>query len=100
MPPDEYRSEGTLSLSEVPYAGAKPFAYFLASEKVSRCKSETISRRYRRNGYTHRPTLTHEATDFDLPKHPNRMVKNEVVCRSIVGVNPLAKHLILFLICF
>ena len=25
MPPDGHRSEGTLSLSEVPYAGAKPF---------------------------------------------------------------------------
>ncbi|MNR39191.1 hypothetical protein D3C85_1573750 [compost metagenome] len=53
MPPDGHRSEGTPSPSEVPYAGAKPFAYFLAFEKVSRCKSETASGRYRRNGYVH-----------------------------------------------
>jgi hypothetical protein len=54
MPPDGHRSEGTPSLSEVPYAGAKPFAYFSAFGKVSRCKSETASRRYRRNGYVHK----------------------------------------------
>ncbi len=43
MPPDGHRSEGTLSFSEVPYAGAKPFGYFLAFEKGTRCKSETKS---------------------------------------------------------
>jgi hypothetical protein len=39
------------SLSEAPSGGAQPFASFLAFEKGSRCKSETISRRYRSNGY-------------------------------------------------
>ena len=33
--------------------GAKTFGYFLSFEKVTRCKSETISGRYRRNGYVH-----------------------------------------------
>jgi hypothetical protein len=52
MPLDGHRSEGTLSFSEVPYAGAKPFGSFLAFEKGTRCKSETIFSRYRSNGYT------------------------------------------------
>lgn len=51
MPPDGHRSEGTPSPGEVPYAGAKPFAYFSASGKVSRCKSETASSPNRSNGY-------------------------------------------------
>ena len=55
MPPDGHRSEGTLSLGEVPYAGAKPFAYFSAFGKVSRCKSETASGSTRSNGYTPNP---------------------------------------------
>jgi len=55
MPPDESRNEGTPSHSEVPNAGAKPFAYFLAFEKVSRCKSGTASRNTRKNGYTPNP---------------------------------------------
>ena len=52
MPPDGHRSEGTLSLSEVPYAGAKPFGLpFRRLEKVTRCKSETASGNTRSNGY-------------------------------------------------
>jgi hypothetical protein len=39
------------SLSEAPNGGAKPFGSFLAFEKGTRCKSETISSRYRSNGY-------------------------------------------------
>jgi hypothetical protein len=55
MPPDGHRSEGTLSLSEVPYAGAKPFGLpFRRLEKVTRCKSETASGVTRSNGYTHK----------------------------------------------
>ncbi len=54
-PPDGHRSEGTLSLSEVPYAGAKPFGSFLAFEKGTRCKSETASGNTRSNGYTPNP---------------------------------------------
>ncbi|WP_162184581.1 hypothetical protein [Pseudomonas fluorescens] len=41
-----------MSLSEVPYAGAKPFGSFLAFEKGTRCKSETASGNTRSNGYT------------------------------------------------
>ncbi|OXR34781.1 hypothetical protein PSUM_02500 [Pseudomonas umsongensis] len=33
-----------------------------AFEKGSRCKSETISRRYRSNGYTPRPILIYNPT--------------------------------------
>ena len=55
MPPDGHRSEGTLSLSEVPYAGAKPFGSFLAFEKGTRCKSETASGNTRTNGYAPKP---------------------------------------------
>jgi hypothetical protein len=52
MSPDGHRSEGTLSLSEVPYAGAKPFRLpFRRLEKVTRCKSETASGITRSNGY-------------------------------------------------
>src|SRR5471030_2578523 len=54
MPPDEYRNEGTPSLSEGPDARGEPFFayFFLAFEKkVSRRKGETLSSRYRRNGY-------------------------------------------------
>jgi hypothetical protein len=57
MPPDEYRNEGTPSLSEGPDAGGEPFFayFFLAFEKkVSRRKGETLSGRYRRNGYAHK----------------------------------------------
>ena len=56
MPPDGHRSEGTLSLSEVPYAGAKPFGLpFRRLEKVTRCKSETASGNPRSNGYAPNP---------------------------------------------
>ena len=54
MPPDGLRSEGTLSLSEVPYAGAKPFGLpFRRLEKVTRRKGETASGSTRNNGYAH-----------------------------------------------
>ena len=51
---DGYRSEGTPSLSEGPDArGERFFAYFFEAfvKKVSRRKGETLSGRYRRNGY-------------------------------------------------
>ena len=54
--PDGYRTEGTPSLSEGPDArGERFFAYFFEAfvKKVSRRKGETISRRYRSNGYVH-----------------------------------------------
>src|SRR5690349_10114391 len=54
MPPDEYRSEGTPSLSEGPYVRGETFWFLLGRlPKGTRCKSETASRRYRRNGYVH-----------------------------------------------
>jgi hypothetical protein len=60
MPPDGHRSEGTRSLSEAPYAGAKTFWLLLRRlSKVTRCKSETARSLYRRNGYvpnTQNPT--------------------------------------------
>ena len=54
--PDGYRSEGTPSPGEGPDARGEPFFayFFLAFEKkVSRRKGETLSRRYRNNGYVH-----------------------------------------------
>ena len=51
MPPDEYHSEGTPSLSEGPYVRGETFGSFGAFAKGTRRKGETASRRYRRNGY-------------------------------------------------
>ena len=53
MPPDECRSEGTPSPSEGPYERGERFllTFLGACKKVSRRKGETISRRYRSNGY-------------------------------------------------
>jgi len=73
MPPDGHRSEGTLSFSEVPYAGAKPFAYFSAFGKVSRCKSETVISRYRSNGYvpqTQNPITPSDTESFSTHPYP------------------------------
>ncbi len=57
------------SPSEAPSGGAKPFASFLAFEKGSRCKSETISGRYRSNGYVLQQqctqTQTHHVTSVE-----------------------------------
>ena len=54
MPPDGHRSEGTPSFSEVPYAWGEPFwVLFWRLKKVPRRKGETLSRRYRSNGYVH-----------------------------------------------
>ena len=61
MPPDGHRSEGTLSLSEVPYAGGSLFGYFFAGpalrrlEKVTRRKGGTVISNPRSNGYAHKP---------------------------------------------
>jgi hypothetical protein len=62
MPPDESWNEGTPSLGEVPNAGAQPFGYFLAFEKVTRCKSGTVIRRTRRNGYSLNPNPKQQKT--------------------------------------
>ncbi|VVN08124.1 hypothetical protein PS647_03694 [Pseudomonas fluorescens] len=52
MPPDEYRSEGTPSLSEGPYVRGETFWFLLGRlPKGTRRKGETASRRYRSNGY-------------------------------------------------
>ena len=51
-PPNHWRITGTSSLSEVPSGGARAFCLLLGFSKVSRCKSGTLSGRYRRNGYT------------------------------------------------
>ena len=68
------------SPSEAPSGGAKPFASFLAFEKGSRCKSETISGRYRSNGYVLRSNgyvlRQQSPTGFDAARineqHPKR----------------------------
>jgi len=55
MSPEGCRSEGTPSPSEGPDARGEPFwLLFWRLKKVTRCKSGTISRRYRRNGYVHK----------------------------------------------
>src|SRR5471032_2266245 len=52
-PTDSSRSEGTPNLSEGPSGGAKTFWLLLGRlPKVTRCKSGTLSRHYRSNGYT------------------------------------------------
>ena len=56
-PPNHWRITGTPSLSEVPSGGARAFCLLLRFSKVSRCKSGTLSGRYRRNGYVHGPTV-------------------------------------------
>ncbi len=58
MPPDECRSEGTPSPSEGPYVRGERFllTFLGACKKVSRRKGETISGRYRSNGYTQKTT--------------------------------------------
>ena len=61
MPPDEYRNEGTPSLSEGPDAWGETFGPFGAFAKGTRRKGETISGRYRRNGYVHNPPRTWSA---------------------------------------
>ena len=54
MSPDGYRNEGTPSLSEGPDARGETFWFLLGRlPKGTRCKSETISGRHRRNGYVH-----------------------------------------------
>ncbi|TPG77858.1 hypothetical protein EAH72_23310 [Pseudomonas caspiana] len=54
-PPEQCLRYGMPSLSEAPNGGVKPFGSFLAFEKGTRCKSETASSRYRRNGYAPQP---------------------------------------------
>jgi hypothetical protein len=56
-PPEQCRSEGMPSLGEAPNGGARLFGYFWLGRhsgrlpKGTRCKSETASSHYRRNGY-------------------------------------------------
>ena len=52
MSPDECRSEGTPSLGEEPYVRGETFGSFGAFAKGTRRKGETLSSRYRSNGYT------------------------------------------------
>ncbi|WP_323162412.1 hypothetical protein, partial [Pseudomonas glycinae] len=48
--------------------GQKPFGSFLAFEKGTRCKSETIRSRYRSNGYT--PKTQAQTQNPDKQKRP------------------------------
>ena len=54
-PPEQCRSEGMPSLGEAPNGGAKALGY-LGLFQVTRRKGETVSGRYRRNGYVPQPT--------------------------------------------
>ncbi|QAY90205.1 hypothetical protein CUN63_09795 [Pseudomonas sp. ACM7] len=58
-PPEQCRSEGMPSLSEAPNGGARALGYLglggIPYFQVTRCKSETASSRYRRNGYVPHP---------------------------------------------
>jgi len=56
-PPTHWRITGTPSPGEVPSGGARAFCLLLRFSKVSRCQSGTLGGRYRRNGYTHNPTV-------------------------------------------
>ena len=52
-PTEQDRSEGMPSLGEAPNERGKALWLLSRFSKVTRCKSETVSGRYRRNGYTH-----------------------------------------------
>jgi hypothetical protein len=67
MPPDECRNEGTPSLGEGPDAWGETFGYFGAFAKVTRRKGETLSGRYRRNGY-----VPDQPTDWSADRPPSR----------------------------
>ncbi len=55
------------SLGEAPNGGAEALGY-LGLFQVTRCKSETASRRYRRNGYVPR---SHVAVTAETDMYPN-----------------------------
>jgi hypothetical protein len=65
--PDGYRSEGTPSLSEGPDARGETFGSFGAFAKGTRRKGETISGRYRRNGY-----VPDQPTAWSADRPPSR----------------------------
>ncbi len=74
MPPDGHRSEGTLSLSEVPYAGAKTFwLLFWRLKKVTRRKGGTLRSRYRSNGYTLKTQVQTQSAKSQTNKNARRM---------------------------
>ncbi|MDF9905909.1 UNVERIFIED_ORG: hypothetical protein OKW15_003865 [Pseudomonas reinekei] len=96
MRPDEYRSEGTPSLGEGPYVRGERFllTFLGACKKVSRRKGETISRRYRSNGYVHDQQETGRLTDRHReqarshsksvhPQNSGRLTHNKKVPRSL-----------------
>jgi hypothetical protein len=78
MPPDEYRSEGTPSLSEGPYARGETFWFLLGRlPKGTRRKGETISRRYRKNGYVLKPKTTPLPQSPKVPKSQSPKVSQK-----------------------
>ncbi|KOY03575.1 hypothetical protein AL066_01765 [Pseudomonas nunensis] len=72
MPPDEYRNEGTPSLSEGPDARGKTFGSFGAFAKGTRRKGETASRHNRSNGYTPQTTQNMVGPEAAKPQATNR----------------------------
>ena len=65
MPPDEYRSEGTPSLSEGPDVRGETFGSFGAFAKGTRRKGETTSRHNPKNGSVHNQEGISKATDIN-----------------------------------
>ncbi len=60
------------SLSEAPSGGAKTFWLLLGRlPKVTRCKSGTLSGRYRSNGYVHRQTINASRVTPSNHIHPH-----------------------------
>ena len=73
MPPDEYRSEGTPSLSEGPYVRGETFWFLLGRlPKGTRRKGETLSRRYPKNGY-----VLSQATFVGTPPGPGSLPQRD-----------------------
>ena len=68
-PPNQCRITGMPSLGEGPSGGARALWLLSRSSKVTRCKSGTVSGRYRRNGYVHQRTTIITETESD-PAHP------------------------------
>jgi len=92
MPPDECRSEGTPSPSEGPDAWGEPFGSFLAFEKGTRRQGETLSGRYRSNGYVlnqPEPGRLSGRHRWQASSHRNWGIrKNEVVCQAAFASKP------------
>src|SRR5471032_1998472 len=90
-PTDSSRSEGTPSLSEGPSGGAETFWLLLGRlPKVTRCKSGTISRRYRSNGYVHPSPPPSPLHGHRKPRIPKRMTTR--IKKPQLHIHPLKQR--------